>query len=417
MNRASIALVVLLRMAIGWHFLYEGVWKIRSEDTGAQYHTSRYFLQASVGRLRDALSEAQSGALAPAAAEARIDKWNDEIVSYFKSVMNPLGEDQIAALALVRDDLKRALAEPAQVERALNFDWYTLHEQVLNLAGEKDGRQYFTSLEYLQGASGPFRRAFRGIVPDIAGVERLTRASTEARLEARYAEILDHYAAHGQAFTQDQRSRLALARDGLKRSASAILDDPLFKARLADYKLMLGEMRRYESDIPAPFAKERADAYRKRLDAIGGELLGFVNEPLIELTLQAEAIATPQQMAAGPAPHLREQTEWIDWAMKWGLTAIGLCLLLGLFTRAAGIAAAGQLAVFFLASPPFPGLPAASMGGHFLYVDRNLIEMIAVALVAAAGAGRWAGLDAWVSAFKARPSHNRADRSLTVAAR
>jgi hypothetical protein len=34
------------------------------------------------------------------------------------------------------------------------------------------------------------------------------------------------------------------------------------------------------------------------------------------------------------------------------------------------------------------------MGGHFLYIDRNLIEMIAAALLVTVPAGTWAGLDA-----------------------
>jgi uncharacterized membrane protein YphA (DoxX/SURF4 family) len=82
--------------------------------------------------------------------------------------------------------------------------------------------------------------------------------------------------------------------------------------------------------------------------------------------------------------------------VKWGLTAIGLCLLLGLFTPVAALAAAAQLAMFYFASPPWPGLPAALMGGHYLYVDRNLIELVAVLVVAAVPAGQWAGLDFWL---------------------
>jgi uncharacterized membrane protein YphA (DoxX/SURF4 family) len=88
--------------------------------------------------------------------------------------------------------------------------------------------------------------------------------------------------------------------------------------------------------------------------------------------------------------------------VKWGLTAIGLCLLLGLFTNYAAAAAAVQLAVFFLASPPLPGAPASTMGGHFLYVDRNLIEMLAALVLFTVPSGRWAGLDVWVEWALAR---------------
>jgi hypothetical protein len=39
--------------------------------------------------------------------------------------------------------------------------------------------------------------------------------------------------------------------------------------------------------------------------------------------------------------------------------------------------------MFYLASPPWPGMPAASMGGHYLYVDRNVVELVAALAVAA----------------------------------
>jgi uncharacterized membrane protein YphA (DoxX/SURF4 family) len=93
-------------------------------------------------------------------------------------------------------------------------------------------------------------------------------------------------------------------------------------------------------------------------------------------------------MAAGPVPRPATPVDWIDRAMKWGLVAIGACLMLGLFTRYAAIAAAVQLLVFYLASPPWPGLPGATMGGHYLYIDRNFIELIAAGAIAATTGGR-----------------------------
>ena len=37
--------------------------------------------------------------------------------------------------------------------------------------------------------------------------------------------------------------------------------------------------------------------------------------------------------------------------------------------------------------------------GHYLIVDKNVIEAIALLMIAASGAGRWAGLDAYLSAI------------------
>jgi uncharacterized membrane protein YphA (DoxX/SURF4 family) len=380
MSKATKVFLVVLRIAIGWHFLYEGVWKIDSEDTGQQYLTSRFFLQASMARLRDGIAGA------PGTAPARIDQWNDEVVRYFK------GKD--AALTEEQKDKLNALCEQIKQAGELNTDWFWVHEEVLKLtADQPEKEERFTSEEYLRASAGPFRGLFRSLVPDVDGLERLTKESAQARIDKRYDEIVRHFESRGYPLTADQRAKLAAVRESLKASIAGTLADPMFQARVGDYRVLIGRLRRDASSLDAPYSRERLDAGRKKLDTIAAELTAFVNEPLAELTAQAQALATVDQMKAGPAPRPSPQTWLTDWLIKWGLTAMGLCLMLGLFTEVAAFAAAAQLAMFYLATPPFPSLPAATAGGHFLYVDRNLIEMIAALLIATAGTGRWAGLD------------------------
>jgi uncharacterized membrane protein YphA (DoxX/SURF4 family) len=108
----------------------------------------------------------------------------------------------------------------------------------------------------------------------------------------------------------------------------------------------------------------------------------------------------------------------VDRGIKIGLTAIGCCLLLGLFTPLAAVAAALQLGVFYFASPPWPGFLAATLGGHYLYVDRNLIELLAACVIAASGAGKWAGVDAYLSMgmawYRRRASRVAVENNVTV---
>jgi thiosulfate dehydrogenase [quinone] large subunit len=88
---------------------------------------------------------------------------------------------------------------------------------------------------------------------------------------------------------------------------------------------------------------------------------------------------------------------------KWGLTLIGIGLILGCFTRAA--AAAGILVVllFYLCNPPFVGyyysIPAE---GSYLIVNKNLVEVAALAVVFTTGSGRVLGLDRLLHAMVAR---------------
>ncbi len=395
MGKSTKVFLVLLRIVVGWHFMYEGLWKLNTDDAGQQYLTSRYFLQTATARLRDDL-DGSAGSTEPAAAEARIDKWNDDIVAHFKGQNNALNAVQMKDLASICDEMKQRARDRWRLEDngpIVPIDWANVHEQILKITDKPGDR--FTALEYLQGSTGPLRPLFRAMVPDIEGLERLTTRSAQLRLDDRYSELLDHYG----SFTNDQKLKLAAARDQLKKSIAATIADPAFQTRIADYKYGLERVREYERDARQPFSKERREAYRSRLDVIGAELLAFVNEPLVELTRQAQAIATTEQLERGPAPPPRTQTWLIDWVVKWGLTLIGFALIAGLFSQWVAAAAAAQLAMFYFAAPPLPGLPAATMGGHFLYIDRNFIEMIAALLLVTVPSGKWAGLDAWLDYF------------------
>jgi thiosulfate dehydrogenase [quinone] large subunit len=84
----------------------------------------------------------------------------------------------------------------------------------------------------------------------------------------------------------------------------------------------------------------------------------------------------------------------VDQLNTWGLICIGLGLILGLFTRAAAIAGAILLGLYYLFNPPLIGLNASvPMEGNYLVVDKNLIEAVALLLIAASPAARLYGLD------------------------
>jgi uncharacterized membrane protein YphA (DoxX/SURF4 family) len=66
----------------------------------------------------------------------------------------------------------------------------------------------------------------------------------------------------------------------------------------------------------------------------------------------------------------------------WGLILIGLGLFLGLFTRLAAWSGAGLLLLYYLAHPPFIGLmDGGSMEGSYVWVNKNLIEMVILILL------------------------------------
>ncbi len=90
--------------------------------------------------------------------------------------------------------------------------------------------------------------------------------------------------------------------------------------------------------------------------------------------------------------------EWLDTVTPWTLFIAGGCLLAGLFTRMACLVAAGFLLVEYLSQAAFPWLPKSPMTeGNYLFVNKNVIEFLALLALATTASGKWLGLDALLS--------------------
>jgi uncharacterized membrane protein YphA (DoxX/SURF4 family) len=85
---------------------------------------------------------------------------------------------------------------------------------------------------------------------------------------------------------------------------------------------------------------------------------------------------------------------FINYANGYGLTLIGLALILGLFTRFASWCGAGMLLMYYIAYPPFVGYSYGALAeGNYLIVNKNLIELIALLAMAFTQSGEFFGLD------------------------
>jgi thiosulfate dehydrogenase [quinone] large subunit len=84
----------------------------------------------------------------------------------------------------------------------------------------------------------------------------------------------------------------------------------------------------------------------------------------------------------------------VNLANIWGLIAIGLGLVLGCFTTAASLAGIALILLYYVCNPPFVGLfYSIPMEGHYMIVNKNVVEMAALFVIAVTGTGKWAGLD------------------------
>ncbi len=84
----------------------------------------------------------------------------------------------------------------------------------------------------------------------------------------------------------------------------------------------------------------------------------------------------------------------VNFANEWGLTLIGLALILGIFTRAASWAGITMLVMYYIAYPPFGGYSyGAATEGSYLFVNKNLIELVCLLVLSFTRSGRFFGLE------------------------
>jgi thiosulfate dehydrogenase [quinone] large subunit len=127
----------------------------------------------------------------------------------------------------------------------------------------------------------------------------------------------------------------------------------------------------------------------------------FLYEGIAKLSSPSWSAAGYLKQARGPFGDL---FKWLaaqpnllanaDLITMWGLSLVGVLLILGLFTRLACLGGIGFIVLFYLANPPFVGyFYSIPTEGSYLIVNKNLVELCALVVVLVTGSGRFAGLD------------------------
>jgi thiosulfate dehydrogenase [quinone] large subunit len=137
----------------------------------------------------------------------------------------------------------------------------------------------------------------------------------------------------------------------------------------------------------------------------------FLYEGLSKLTAEAWSAKGFLLQSRGPFAELfrwmaadPERLEIVNQLNMWGLTLIGLGLILGCFTRLASAAGMLVILLFSLCNPPFVGyFYSIPTEGSYLIVNKNLVELAALAVIFVTGSGRAAGLDRIIHGLLGKP--------------
>jgi thiosulfate dehydrogenase [quinone] large subunit len=91
----------------------------------------------------------------------------------------------------------------------------------------------------------------------------------------------------------------------------------------------------------------------------------------------------------------------IDLCNEWGLVLIGIGLILGFLTNISTIAGIFLLLLYYLAQPPLIGVAAPlTAEGSYLFVNKNLVELFAMAVLLVFPTGIHIGIDRLVFSRK-----------------
>lgn len=91
----------------------------------------------------------------------------------------------------------------------------------------------------------------------------------------------------------------------------------------------------------------------------------------------------------------------VDLLNEWGLVIIGLCLFIGMFSKVAKMLGIFLLLFYYLAYPPFAVFGGSvHMEGSYWVVNKNLIEMAAIAVLYLFPTSHITGIDKYL--FKSK---------------
>lgn len=211
-------------------------------------------------------------------------------------------------------------------------------------------------------------------------------------------EVSDRVKAYRQAIVKLRAAEKAL-NDVQPREAESSPKDKQPKAAKTPELIAKEKAKEAASLEVARLRQTFVDDIRRHTDILRQNLGGFTNNKAKDFDNFKGTIAPEKERMRflwheWPTSKL----EWLDWSTRWGLLIAGGCVLLGLFTRLACLGCVAFLVIEYLSNSPFPWLPVSPKAeGNYVFVNKNVVELMALLVLATLPTGRWFGLDAILS--------------------
>jgi len=425
----AVVLLVLLRISIGWHLMYEGLWKLSTLKTSTPWSAEGY-LKNATGPMRGTFREMTGDPndlkwLDHGHMTAKWDGWRERFLAHYPAVdqpnsvskqpvqdrLNRLMDGQYAfAAALESLPPDFDLANVGGVsKKAIKFDAKAKRLIV-------DGKLHLLPIErdrLVDAAekAKPEDKAAQAPFDDfIKAVKEVAKLSSRLSFHERLTALLKQDPERVGVMLKANAGGKGGDDGDASAGDSASKQTPVVIGDVDKYKNYLAF---YEQQYAKAKTKSDWDHLGKQwieVQQLRRDLVGPVQALEQELFTSAEELLSVEQLATGPVAPAASPIRGINLRTMWGLTIFGLLLMLGLFTRLSALGGAALLTLFYLAMPPWPGVQEIPSIEHNLFVNKIFVEMVALLAIAAMPSGKWFGLDAAVSVLFTRRPKNESEK-------
>ncbi len=400
----AILLIIILRLSIGWQFLYEGLWKVKSHQTAKPW-TAVGYLKNSQGPFRDQFRNMTGDPddlswLDYDQVEAKWDNWQTRFENHYQ----------------LDDKQKGSLNRLMNGSKTFVSDLKVLPEKVSN---SKDFKRLAKIVKYDKEKKRLVADGTLHLVPKDKQLLLKIVGYDEANYKEQIESGLKTPEDFNKEFADDEKEYIISVNDLYLRSsrlsfkerlAATLKADPeyigkifLDKPKKEEVEKQIGQvqvykelLKRYDENSKKAEQDFQVDHLNKQwseIQQIRSELVGPVKALDSDLKDKAFGLLTTKQVQMGPMSKPKTEIESINMMTISCLVIFGVLLLSGLCTRLAAIGGAGMLMMFYLAFPPWPGVPPAPGPEHSFIVNKNMIEAIALLMIATLPTGQWFGLD------------------------
>lgn len=411
---AMFALVVL-RIAIGWQFFYEGIWKYDTVGTANEW-TAAGYLKNSRGPLRPVFRGQLNDPddlnwLDYDEVSKRWADWKERFIEKYD-----LTEEQQAKLTnLIEGDGKDIVGNRFFTEKpdpkTIRIGGSLQRNKIIRFeeSTEKDKQVWRLVVNHKLPLIPSERNALekegrRAQARKLAEAKKATdpdvqkKAKRQAALAGLFVRaVRDVY---NKSAKLSYRNQLAAILKGDPDRTTRIYDDEegsVYHKRIGqidDYKARVEKYNQRLEEATTAFQQEHLNDEAARIASLHTEVVKPVQALELRLEKAAHGLLTDEQKEAGELPVMPPQPiDTINKATMTALMVLGLLLIVGFFSRITAFAGGILVLSFYLAMPPFPGVPQPPSPEHSLFVNKNLLEVLALFALAFIPTGKFFGID------------------------